>query len=252
MYDSTNPDSIPADAPAVMWPMDGRYEPAWASALPRFAKAAQIAYSNLGDRSAPVFDLEAGEASPDSVATSCALRLGLGLWSVIYLPESYLAAAVAALRSKSLNFTPASSWPQPGVYLHAADPTGVPHLNVDWAPVQPLAVQDRWTAGYDISSTYGTYPSLTPPPIPEDEDMAAYPPGLFVITDLDNMVCFHDGLMSYRWVTDPADMGILIAWLQGHDLDAKVYPVTSAAVPNLYGVQRFPKPPVASTVDPTP
>ncbi len=165
LYDSTDPANIP-DGVNVMYYIDGK-ESAWPSdQVARFAGQATVSMSVLGNAGAAVFDSETGNAPLSDVVTACARRFDAGLWSVVYCTKGGMPGVVTAVRGKSLPLLPASSWPQKGVYLHVADPTGTPHLTVAGAPVQPVAVQDRWDGNYDISSCYGTYPALPAPPAP--------------------------------------------------------------------------------------
>jgi len=131
MFDSTNPDAIPATldhAPAIRGSVLANAEAQW-------------------------FDLEAGNASADEVAEAVAVKVHQGGWALIYADEQYTGQAVEALKGKELTFSQAEAFPAPGVYLWAADWTHEPHLSPTWAPCNPLACQ--WTNGnpYDTSET---------------------------------------------------------------------------------------------------
>ena len=163
LYDAVDWTNLLSVAGPVMGYLDGP-DSAWPpEAFARLGARVVLLITVLGDQRAPVFDSEAGNAGVGVVATAVANRLQDGKWSVIYTNRANLPAQTQALRGKSLGWTDAQFWPRPGVYLHAADPTGHPHTAVAWAPVQPVAVQYLWTAGYDVSACSNPYPY---PPLP--------------------------------------------------------------------------------------
>jgi hypothetical protein len=176
IFDAWTPGNIPASAPASMLYLDGGGAASEAEQATAAARGPLLLNSVLANPAAQVQDYEPGNAPIDRVATACVLRLGQGLWTTVYCDGADIGTVVAGLAAKSLHLAPASSWPAPGVYLHAADPTGTDHIEVGWAPVQPVAVQWLWLPGYDVSSGYGTYPAVggpTPPPepLPSEDDM---------------------------------------------------------------------------------
>lgn len=163
LYDAVTWSNLLPFSGPVMAYLDGRIS-AWpAEAYRQLGARVVLRVTVLANESAQVFDYEAGNAGAAEVATAVANRLQAKQWSVVYSNRDDLPGMTQALRTKSVNWSDASIWPRPGVYFHAADPTGHPHLSVPWAPVQPVAVQDRWMGGYDISSTYGSYPYVLPP-----------------------------------------------------------------------------------------
>ena len=152
MADAVNPANLPAGVAAVAGYVDGPRSQwpatAWATfTVPELRVSVFAAADALG------FDVsDVGNASPTAVAVTVAQRSRQGLPSVLYVNRDYLVNMTGALRMKGLNWLPPGAWPHPGPYLWAADPTGVPHLAVSWAPVQPVAVQDRFLGTYDLSS----------------------------------------------------------------------------------------------------
>lgn len=172
MYDAADPAGIPPGAAVVAGYIDGA-KSAWpAPAWSRFAGATLLHISVLADPAAEAFDCEAGNATAEAVAAACSLRLGRGLWSMVYCAKSSVPAVAAALRAKSILPAPASSWPAPAVYLWVADLSTAAHLEVPGMPVQPAAVQYRWAGAYDVSVLWpgvlSDAPGQTPPPTPAD------------------------------------------------------------------------------------
>jgi len=161
------------DGVRSVWPAE-----AWTALAP----GPFLRISVLGNPEAEIQDCESGDQSAATCAATCSVRVGRGQWVLWYTNETDLPAAVAALRSKGLRFTDAQYWPRPAVYLFVADPVGVPHLDVPWAPVQPLMVQDRWNPGYDQSSCYGSFMAQPDPPAPTPAPAPAKPKGKDVRT----------------------------------------------------------------------
>jgi hypothetical protein len=59
----------------------------------------------------------------------------------------------------------ATHWPAPGAYIWAA--AGTVGEIPSWCPVTPVAVQDRYLSGYDLSTLYdGWLPVIPAPPAP--------------------------------------------------------------------------------------
>lgn len=141
------------DGAVSAWPAQ-----AWGS----FPGDTLIRVTVLADERVAVFDSEAGNAGVMAVATAVADRFQAGLWSVCYTNANNLPALSAALKAKSQHWQTAEYWPAPGVYLWAAAPGSTLGQPPAWCPVQPVAVQDRWLAGYNISTAYATFPVLPP------------------------------------------------------------------------------------------
>lgn len=151
------------DGAVSKWPPE-----AWQA----FNQRPTLVITVLADVRAPVFDYESGNASADKVAAAVEHRLGQRTWSTIYTNQADFADMDRALHTKSVYWMDASRWPLPGVYLHAADPDRNIAAGKWRPPVTPVAIQDRWMGGYDISSCYGSYPvvpagpPVTPRPVP--------------------------------------------------------------------------------------
>lgn len=212
MFDSIHREDIPATAEAVAGYLDGvisAWKPVdWALV----ENTPHLVITVLADLDGEAFDAERGNASVDEVAEAVAVRLDQGKWSVGYTSQSGLGALTAALEAKEVRWASAELWPAAGCYLWAADPTGASHLDVSWAPVQPVAVQDQWFDLYDHSTTFGAFPRLpaptpappapTPAPILEDVRM-------FLITD-GKTVWLCDGANKV-WLDSPSDIAPLLA-----------------------------------------
>jgi hypothetical protein len=169
IYDAVRQSNIPATAEVVAGYDDGAVSKWSAEDWAAREHVPQVHISVLAHASSLVFDSETGNAPVSEVAQACAVRLGLHLPAVVYTNESNLGAVENALAAKEIHFLGAEHWPAVGVYLWAANPTGTPHLNVPWAPVQPIAVQHTWVNGrYDVSEAFGTFPNTdgsTPPEV---------------------------------------------------------------------------------------
>lgn len=152
-----------ADGTSSAWPPE-----AWA----QFQNRPTVEITVTADERFPVFDAESGDATNQAVATGVANRLQDGLWSTVYSNQANLPDLTQALRGKSLVWRDASYWPEPGVYLHIADPSGNIAGGRWHPPVTPVAVQDVWSSGWDHSTTVGSYPAMVapipkPPPTPQ-------------------------------------------------------------------------------------
>lgn len=207
----------------VMGYTDGGY--AWPpEAWQAFQNRGTVEISVTGDERRPVHDCEFGAESPGLAATAAANRVQSGEWVTLYSSQSNLPNVTAALRSKSLGWSDASYWPNPGVYLHIADPSGNISAGRWSPPVTPVAVQDEWVGPYDHSTTVGTYPLLpAPPPLPEVPDV----PILVFTTDFDRnqQVFFVDaaGTLQHHWwsvktQTWTGPEPISVGWKPGADL----------------------------------
>lgn len=135
MFDAVNPANIPAAA-------DG-------------GPALRITVG--ADLAGEAFDVEEGNTPAMHVAPAMAARLAKGWWSVGYVNESTFHELTAAMGPAGLSWADAEHFPQPGVYLWAADPDG----NIAagrWAvPVKPVAVQSRYLGDHDESDTADTF-----------------------------------------------------------------------------------------------
>lgn len=154
MYDSVNPNGIPDTAQFVAAYMDGAKSKWPQAALDKWGRRAIFHVTTMGDPTWPDIDCERFDATPQGAAAAAKVRHGRGQCSRIYCNGASCPAVVTALGALGLDFLPAERWPTPGVYLWAAQPTGVSHLDVGWAPVAPVAVQDRWTGPYDVSTLH--------------------------------------------------------------------------------------------------
>jgi hypothetical protein len=159
----------------------------------------------LADERYAIFDSEAGDAGTDAVATAVADRFQARAESTVYSNASNLPGLSQSLRRKGLHWTDAQFWPEPGCYLWAAAPGITPGTVPSWCPVSPVAVQDRWLPGYNLSTTRTNWPATTGPPPPTEGDI----PVVYVKVS-DGETFAIDG--SYRYaVLDPADLASLEA-----------------------------------------
>lgn len=163
MFDSVRQADIPASAELIAAYMDGRVS-AWSEEDFKARENAHVIRGSvLANAEADWFDSENGNANVDEVAEACAVRIGNGKPAVCYSNRANLAGLENALAAKELRFTSATEWPKLGVYLFAADWNNEAHTEVEWAPVQPVAVQYATSGGYDTSETFGAFPSLSAP-----------------------------------------------------------------------------------------
>jgi len=149
-----------ADGPVSRWPLE-----AYTALGARVAGHITV----LADGHYEIFAAEAGNAGNDAVATAVAERFGAREPSTVYTNQDNCAGLTQALRGKGLHWTDAQFWPEPGVYLWAAAPGTPPGTLPAWCPVSPVAVQDRWLGGYDISTAFYHWPfrsAPAPPPPP--------------------------------------------------------------------------------------
>jgi hypothetical protein len=162
-----------ADGPVSAWPAQ-----AWTS----LTEVIPWKITVLANPEHELFDHEQGNAPAEQVAAAVKQRARQGKWSVCYTNGSELGHLESALRDVGLGWTPGEHWPAPGVYLWAAAPGTQPGRIPPWCPTGPVAVQDRWTEGWDISSTYGAFPEAhaqpgpTPSPAPGPPSSAPAPP----------------------------------------------------------------------------
>ena len=163
MYDAVNPGNIPAGARAVAGYLDGSVS-AWpAAAWNKYQGTPHLVISVLADARANTMDVEVGNAPAAAAASAAKRHQDLGTWTVVYCNRSTMGTVAAACQAAGTPLRDGTHWPEAGTYLWVSDPTGVPHLLVPGAPVQPIAVQDRWEGTYDMSSCMGTFPQLPAP-----------------------------------------------------------------------------------------
>ena len=155
------------DGPVSQWP---------AEALKALEARIAVNLTVLADERYEAFDAETGNAGNAAVATAVANRLQDGKWSWVYTNQSNLPGMTQALRGKGVGWTDIQYWPKPAVYLWAAAPGTVPGTNPSWCPVRPAAVQDRWTAGYDLSTVYVDVGWRPPEPAPPPRPAPPSPP----------------------------------------------------------------------------
>lgn len=147
------------DGPVSMWPIE-----AFTALGGRVVGHITV----LADERFEIFDSEAGNAGVDAVATSVANRFQDRLHSTVYTNGDNCSGQTQALARKGIHWTDAQFYPEPGCYLWAAAPGTTPGRLPSWCPVSPVAVQDRWMGQYDLSTTFGGWPTGTvhPPPAP--------------------------------------------------------------------------------------
>lgn len=121
----------------------------------------------LADEKYSIFDSEAGNAGTDAVMTAVANRFQSRQESTVYTNADNLPGLNQSMKAKGMHWTDASFWPEPGCYLWAAAPGTTPGRLPAWCPVSPVAVQDRWEGGYDLSTTFGTWPGVASSPVPQ-------------------------------------------------------------------------------------
>lgn len=146
-----------ADGSVSMWP---------AEAFQALGKRVKGVITVLADERYAIFDSETGNAGTDAVATAVANRFQDRQESTCYTNASNLPGLSQSLRAKGMHWTDAQFWPEPGCYLWAAAPGTTPGAAPPWCPVSPVAVQDRWLGGYDLSTVFGGWPVATKPLIP--------------------------------------------------------------------------------------
>lgn len=136
MVDAVNPASIPAE----------------------YNGCPAVRISVLAAPGADAYDLEDGNAPPAEVAPVMASAVTAGRPVVAYVNETTLGELAAALALHHLAYRPATDWPAAGVYLWVAYPSNSFGRIPSWAPVAPVAVQDRYLHSCDLSTTYGPFP----------------------------------------------------------------------------------------------
>jgi hypothetical protein len=229
---------LPFSSP-VMGYTDGRY--AWPpEAWQQFQRRGAIGISITGDERQPVHDCEFGAESPWTSATAAANRVQSRLWVVLYSSQANLPNVTAALKSKSLFWTDASYWPKPAVYLHIADPSGNIAGGRWQPPVTPIAIQNQWLSGMDVSVTYGSYPlEVAPdPPTPPKPPKPKRGRRMYVAVGSDaplkgDVYLIGEGGQS-PWklgLTEAADQS---AWLTGCG-QASAIPLSSVFLSRIFG-----------------
>lgn len=151
------------DGPSSVWPAE-----AWQA----FSADPCLHITVLADERGEVFDGETGDAGPAAVAAAVANRIADRKWAVLYANQDQLGEYLQALAAKSIRPSDRSLWPAPGVYLWLADPSGNIAAGRWTPPVDPVAVQDEWTEGFDHSTLHvelaaAPAPSPAPTPAPQ-------------------------------------------------------------------------------------
>lgn len=111
----------------------------------------------LANPEGQAFDVEAGNVSGVRVAPAIHERFTAGLWSVGYVNESLCDTLTLDLAAVGLDWTDASRWPNPGVYLWAADPSENIFHGSWRPPVTPLLIQDRYLGPVDLSTAHPNF-----------------------------------------------------------------------------------------------
>jgi hypothetical protein len=107
--ENADPGDIPADAEAVLYPIDGIYR--WTpETLARFPKAVQIPYTVEGNPDAYMFDLESGCCSPAEVARGLEQRRARSLASLVYCSVDFWGAYLDDLEGAGLVGPPSHWW----------------------------------------------------------------------------------------------------------------------------------------------
>lgn len=155
------------DGPVSMWP---------AAAFSALGKRVAGHITVLANEAWEIFDAETGNASDDGVATAVANRFQARKISTVYTNGDNCPNMTRALRNKGIYWTDSQFWPHPGCYLFAAAPGTTPGRLPSWCPVSPVAVQDRWMGGYDLSTTFHGWPFLPAPSPPPPHPTPSPPP----------------------------------------------------------------------------
>lgn len=200
LWDAVTWQNLRDKAGPVMGYPDGPYM--WpAEAWQEYQSRPALEISVTADELYPVFDAETGNAGNEAVATAVANRLQNRQWSTVYSNQANVPGLQQALRGKGVALRDASFWPAPGVYLHVADPSGNIAAGRWHPPVDPVAVQDVWEAGWDHSTTHGSYPVIgAPVPAPTTEEI-----DVLLIRDPAGHVCTFTGAHKAP-VTEPASL----------------------------------------------
>lgn len=151
------------DGSISMWPPE-----AWQA----FQGDPTLHITVLASEDGEAFDVEAGNASADAAAGAMANRKADGKWSVLYTNQDGIDGCIQSLARKGLQLQGAESFPGPGVYLWAADPSGNIAAGRWHLPVTPVAVQDAFADAFDHSATHPAFlasqsPPEPPAPLPE-------------------------------------------------------------------------------------
>lgn len=179
MADAVTYTDIPEGVAAVAGYIDGRVS-AWpAEGWAHFAGTPGLRVTVLADPDAECFDSEPGNATVTAVASAVAKRTAQGLPSVVYTDESNEPGLSKALNARGQLWHPVSEWPAAGPYLWATVGNAGAGATAPWAPVEPVAVQNRWLGTYDLSTLSGDWlppvlggvqpapePAPDPPPAP--------------------------------------------------------------------------------------
>lgn len=130
----------------------------------------------LANEAWEIFDSETENAGTDAVATAVADRFQNRKPSTVYTDADNCPGQTQSLQRKGIHWTEAQFWPEPGCYLWATAPGTTPGSLPAWCPVSPVAVQDRWMGGYDLSTTFRGWPVVGAPPVPPPPPPPSPPP----------------------------------------------------------------------------
>lgn len=156
MYDSTVPESIPDDAPAVAYYMDGPY--AWATAqVNRFKGKPRFPISVQGNADASVLDYEPGACTLDEVIRAYHYRRSHGKPTITYVEESKWAGTYTALKDalrEPAAFWWVAAWYYPAGALslpmmeNQTPPSSLPGLK------RVASIGRQYLAGGNLAPTY--------------------------------------------------------------------------------------------------
>lgn len=155
MFDAVNPANIPSSLDGTM------------------ALNITVLANPLGQ----AFDVEPGNVAAGPVAAAMLTRLRAGKWSVGYVNQDTIGPLTAAMSAVGIEWAQAWSWPKPGVYLWAADPSGNIMAGRWKLPVAALAIQDTYQGGYDVSTTAPNFPAQVAGYL--DGPVSAWPPNIW-------------------------------------------------------------------------
>jgi hypothetical protein len=152
--------------------LDGNISRWPAEAWTELAGVPLVHITTLASPFGEAFDMEAGNASPDTVFAVIAGRTARGLWSWAYCAMDGWADVASAAKRKGVVFLDRSEWPQSGCYLWPSDPSGNLKAGRWRLPVDPVAVQDGYDGPVDHSTLYVNLeapqsPQPAPGPVPE-------------------------------------------------------------------------------------
>jgi peptidoglycan hydrolase-like protein with peptidoglycan-binding domain len=128
----------------------------------------------LADPAGQAFDCETGNASADRVAQAMVERFDRGEWSIGYVNWSTFHGLDVAVARLGHKWAGAAAWPAAGLYLWPADPSANIAAGRWVLPAEPVAVQDRYPGGIDLSRTASNFPAVAAGYL--DGPVSAWPP----------------------------------------------------------------------------